>query len=143
LFPDVHFELWLARVSFRYPGQVRYALQDVSVVAPPGSVVALSGGSGAGKSTLLRLCARELESGASQLTLDSAPLGSIDNDTFWQRIGYVAQNSHVFSGTLRDNLLLSCPDASEADLWAVLDVVGLADRSAPAGRLGHTGRRRG
>jgi ATP-binding cassette subfamily C protein CydC len=124
-FSDPEPELRLSRVSFRYSGQVRYALQDVSLVAPMGSVVALSGGSGAGKSTLLRLCARELEPGSGQLSLDSAPLSSIDTDTFWQRVGYVAQNSHVFSGTLRDNLLLAHPDAAEADLWAVLDVVGL------------------
>jgi ATP-binding cassette subfamily C protein CydC len=117
--------LRLSSVSFRYPGQVRQVLHDVSLVAKPGSLVALSGPSGAGKSTLLRLCARELELDTGQLTLADASLSSIDADAFWQRVGYVAQDSHVFSGTLRDNLLLAAPGAGEPDLWEVLNIVGL------------------
>jgi ABC-type transport system involved in cytochrome bd biosynthesis fused ATPase/permease subunit len=118
-------ELRLRGVSFRYPLQVRQVLHDVSLVALPGSLVALSGPSGAGKSTLLRLCARELESDSGELLLGTVPLSSIGTDAFWQRVGYVAQDSHVFSGTLRDNLLLAAPDVAEPDLWAVLNIVGL------------------
>jgi ABC-type transport system involved in cytochrome bd biosynthesis fused ATPase/permease subunit len=118
-------EVRLRGVSFRYPGQVRQALHDVSLVALPGSLVALSGPSGAGKSTLLRLCARELEADTGQLLLGAVTLGSLGTDAFWQRVGYVAQDSHVFSGTLRDNLLLAAPDVAEPDLWAVLNIVEL------------------
>jgi ATP-binding cassette subfamily B protein len=112
-------------VSFRYPGQVRQVLHDVSLVAPAGSLVALSGPSGAGKSTLLRLYARELEPDTGQLSLGVVPPSSFSSDAFWRRAGYVAQDSHVFSGTLRDNLLLAAPDAADPHLWAVLNVVGL------------------
>jgi ABC-type transport system involved in cytochrome bd biosynthesis fused ATPase/permease subunit len=112
-------------VSVGPPGARR--LDGLDVALPDRGLTVVAGPSGAGKSTLLRLCARELEPAAGQLTLDFVPLGSIDIDTFWQRVGYVAQNSHVFSGTLRDNLLLAQPDAAEADLWAVLDVVRLTD----------------
>jgi ATP-binding cassette subfamily C protein CydC len=117
-------ELRLCGVSFHYPGQVRQVLHEVSLVALPGALVTLSGPSGTGKSTLLRLCARELEPDGGQLTLGGAVLSSIDANVFWQHVGYVAQDSHVFSGTLRDNLLLAAPDAAESDLWAVLDCVG-------------------
>jgi ATP-binding cassette subfamily C protein CydC len=119
-------ELRLGGVSFRYPGQVRQVLHDVSLVASPGSLVALSGPSGAGKSTLLRVCARELESDTGQLIIGGVPPSTLSAEAFWQRVGYVAQDSHVFSGTLRDNLLLAAPDAAEPDLWAVLDIVGLS-----------------
>jgi ABC-type transport system involved in cytochrome bd biosynthesis fused ATPase/permease subunit len=72
------------------------------------------------------VCARELESDTGQLILGGVPPSTLSAEAFWQRVGYVAQDSHVFSGTLRDNLLLAAPDAAEPDLWAVLDIVGLS-----------------
>jgi ATP-binding cassette, subfamily C, bacterial CydC len=120
-------ELRLTDVSFGYSGRSQPVLQGVSLVAPRGALVALSGPSGAGKSTLLRLCARQLEPVAGQLTLGRVPLHATDANAFCQHVGYVAQDSHVFSGTLRDNLLLAAPDAAETDVWSVLDIVGLTD----------------
>jgi ABC-type transport system involved in cytochrome bd biosynthesis fused ATPase/permease subunit len=66
-----------------------------------------------------------LEADTGQLLLGAVTLGSLGTDAFWQRVGYVAQDSHVFSGTLRDNLLLAAPDVAEPDLWAVLNIVEL------------------
>jgi ATP-binding cassette, subfamily C, bacterial CydC len=120
-------DLRLCGVSFRYPGQSRPVLHDITLVAPAGSLVTITGRSGTGKSTLLRLCARELEPDAGQISLAMAPLQTIDLVSFWRGVGYVAHDSHIFAGSLRDNMLLGAPTATDGELSALLAVVGLTD----------------
>ncbi|MEX2130010.1 MAG: ABC transporter ATP-binding protein [Pseudohongiellaceae bacterium] len=105
-------------VNFRYPGAEALALKNISFRAEPGQVTAIIGSTGAGKSTLVRMIPRfyDVESG-------SIEVGGIDTreyaqQTLRQRIGYVPQQVTLFSGTVRHNLQVANPAASEAQLIA-------------------------
>jgi ATP-binding cassette subfamily B protein/ATP-binding cassette subfamily C protein len=126
--PAVAFE----GVTFAYPGGGP-VLRDVSFTVPRGSRVALVGPSGAGKSTVLALIERFYEVTEGRIRVDGADLRDLPRDALRRRLGYVEQEAPVLAGTLRDNLLLTAPDADEARLLAVLDQVnlgGLVTRTA-------------
>ncbi len=93
------------------------------------------GGIGSGKTVLLQVLAglRELQEGS--LTLDGAPLGQDNLRAHWAGIGWVPQEAFLFSVTLRENLAMGRPGASEAELWEVARVVCLDDllRRLPMG----------
>ncbi|HEU4349153.1 MAG TPA: ABC transporter ATP-binding protein [Actinoplanes sp.] len=118
--PAVGFE----GVTFAYPGG-RPVLHDVSFTVPRGSRVALVGPSGAGKSTVLALIERFYEVGDGRIRLDGTDIRDLPRDALRRRLGYVEQEAPVLAGTLRDNLLLTAPDADEARLLAVLGQVNL------------------
>ena len=123
--------LELDRVDFAYPdGTV--VLQDVSFVVPRGTRTALVGPSGAGKSTLFSLVERFHDVSAGSLRLDGVDVRDVPRATLRARLGYVEQEAPVLAGSLRDNLLLAAPDATDeelADVLAAVSLTGLADRS--------------
>jgi ABC-type multidrug transport system fused ATPase/permease subunit len=118
--PAVAFE----NVTFGYPGG-RPVLHDVSFSVPAGSRVALVGPSGAGKSTVLALIERFYEVTAGTIRVDGTDVRELPRDALRRRLGYVEQEAPVLAGTLRDNLLLTAPDADEARLLAALAEVNL------------------
>ncbi|MFC0004389.1 ABC transporter ATP-binding protein [Micromonospora siamensis] len=113
------------RVSFGYPGGTS-VLHEVSFTVPAGSRTALVGPSGAGKSTLLALVERFYEVSAGSLRLDGVDVRELPRDALRARLGYVEQEAPVLAGTLRANLLITAPGATEAQLLAALDEVNLA-----------------
>ncbi|MEU4479097.1 ABC transporter ATP-binding protein [Micromonospora sp. NPDC023966] len=120
------------RVGFGYPGGPP-VLHDVSFTVPAGTRTALVGPSGAGKSTLLALVERFYEVTGGALRLDGVDVRDLPRDALRARLGYVEQEAPVLAGTLRDNLLITAPDAAEDRLRAVLDEVNLghlAERTA-------------
>ncbi|BDT68653.1 putative ABC transporter ATP-binding/permease protein [Comamonadaceae bacterium OS-1] len=124
------FAVQFSAVSVAYPGSPLRALQPTSFTLAQGERVALVGPSGAGKSTLLALVAGELAADAGSVQVQAHSL--------------LTQRSELFADTLRDNLRLADPVASDAQLWAALEVAGLADavRAMAAGldtRLGEGG----
>lgn len=129
----VHLEM--RGVRLRYAVDAPWALDAVNLDLPPGRRVALVGPSGAGKSTvasvLLRF--REIDSGA--VTLDGVPLASYAADDVRRVVGGCLADAHVFDSTLRENLRLARPDATQAELDDVADRVRLLDwiRSLPLG----------
>lgn len=117
------------------PVESPLVLDDVSFTVPRGSRVALVGPSGAGKSTTLSLIERFYDPTAGEIRLGGAALTSIDRRDLRAQLGYVQQNSPTLAGTVRDNLLLGNPTASDDECVAVLREVNLGnivDRS-PAG----------
>ncbi|SCF23364.1 ABC transporter ATP-binding protein [Micromonospora mirobrigensis] len=112
------------RVSFGYPGGTP-VLHEVSFTVPAGSRTALVGPSGAGKSTLLALVERFYEVSAGSLRLDGVDVRELPRDALRARLGYVEQEAPVLAGTLRANLLITAPTATEAQLLAALDEVNL------------------
>lgn len=108
--------LELRGLSFRYPGAAAPALVDVSFRVEPGQHVALIGPSGAGKSTLLKLLLRFWEYGAGSIRLGGHELRDYRSDDARRLIGVVAQQTHLFNGSVRDNLLLAKPGASDEEL---------------------------
>ncbi|HET6533294.1 MAG TPA: ABC transporter ATP-binding protein, partial [Actinoplanes sp.] len=114
----------MENVTFAYPGG-EPVLREVSFTVPRGSRVALVGPSGAGKSTVLALIERFYEATGGRIRVDGTDLRDLPRDALRQRLGYVEQEAPVLAGTLRENLLLTAPDAGDAELRAVLDQVNL------------------
>jgi ATP-binding cassette subfamily B protein/ATP-binding cassette subfamily C protein len=112
------------KVSFGYPGGAP-VLHEVSFTVPRGSRIALVGPSGAGKSTVLALIERFYEITEGTICVDGTDVRALPRDALRRRLGYVEQEAPVLAGTLRDNLLLTAPDATEERLLAALDEVNL------------------
>ncbi|MEV0397421.1 ABC transporter ATP-binding protein [Polymorphospora rubra] len=122
------------RVGFGYAGGPPI-LHDVSFAVPPGTRTALVGPSGAGKSTLLSLVERFYEVGTGTVRLAGRDIRDLPRAALRAQLGYVEQEAPVLAGTLRENLRLTAPGATDAQLYAVLDEVnlrGIAER-APEG----------
>lgn len=114
----------LEHVTFGYPGGAP-VLHDVSFTVPAGSRIALVGPSGAGKSTVLTLIERFYETSAGTVRVGGTDVRQLPREALRRRLGYVEQEAPVLAGTLRDNLLLTAPDADEPRLLAALDQVNL------------------
>lgn len=102
-------------------------LHDVSFEVARGSRVALVGPSGAGKSTTLGLIERFYDPDSGTVSLHGADLRTLDRAELRAQLGYVEQDAPVLAGTVRDNLLLGSPDASDAECERVLRAVNLGD----------------
>jgi len=111
----------IEKVSFRYDEQQAPVFQDFTCLIPPGSLVAITGPSGAGKSTLLKLLARELEPDQGNIALGETPLAGIQAEELYRRQVLVSQDSHIFNASLRENLLMAKPDATEQEMRGVLE----------------------
>jgi len=102
-------------------------LRGVSFTVPQGSRTALVGPSGAGKSTILSLIERFYDPTDGVIRMEGVDIRALDRTELRGRIGYVEQDAPVLAGTLRDNLLLGSPTASDEDCERVLDSVNLRD----------------
>ncbi|MEX5633073.1 ABC transporter ATP-binding protein [Parafrankia sp. FMc2] len=113
----------------------RPVLRGVSFVVPARGQVALVGPSGAGKSTVLGLVERFYEPDAGEILLGGVPLGQVERARTRRQVNLVEQDAPVLCGTLRDNIVYACPDATDADISEVVDVARLAGlvRRLPAG----------
>ncbi|MEQ1794852.1 MAG: ABC transporter ATP-binding protein [Nitrospira sp.] len=109
----------LKAVSFSYSGRSK-TLNHVSLCIPKGEMVALVGESGSGKSTVIDLVLGLQIPAQGQVLIDGIPLDQWQQNTFRERVGYVPQDPILFHASIRDNLLWSFEQASEADLWAAL-----------------------
>ena len=113
---DIRYE----NVSFSYVEGLP-ALRHVSFHAPPGATVALVGATGAGKSTLVNLLVRFYEFTSGEIYIDGKPVRDYDLRTLREAIGVVTQESFLFNGSIRENLLMGKPDATVAELWRAVD----------------------
>jgi ATP-binding cassette subfamily B protein len=103
-------------VSFSYVEGLP-ALRNVSFHAPPGATVALVGATGAGKSTVVNLLVRFYEFTSGQIYVDRKPISEYDLRALRDAIGVVTQESFLFNGSIRENLLMGKPQATDAELW--------------------------
>ncbi|QTF08067.1 cysteine/glutathione ABC transporter ATP-binding protein/permease CydC [Brenneria izadpanahii] len=115
----------LSNVSFTYPDQPLAVLKDISLNIRAGEHLALLGRTGCGKSTLLQLLTRAWDCKQGDITLNGYPLSAWREDELRGMMSVVPQRVHIFSATLRDNLLLAAPDAHDERLVTVLQQVGL------------------
>lgn len=120
-------EIEFKDVEFSYPGENTEALRKVSFVIKPGEHVALIGRVGSGKSTLLRLMLGLYRPSAGTIRIDGVDIRQLDPTQLRRNVGYVAQDSTLFFGTLKENILLATPHLDDADLLAAAQVAGLAD----------------
>ena len=107
-------------VGFSYTGKLP-TVHGITIDALPGQTIALVGPTGAGKSTLINLLTRFYEHDEGELTIDGTPVKTISKSSLRRQIGYVTQESFLFNGTVRENLLIGKREATDAELWNVLE----------------------
>lgn len=115
--PPMERELSIDGVSFAYTGE-RSVLRGIDAVIPAGSRVAFVGPSGSGKSTLLRLLMRLYEPDEGTIRIDGHDVGQAGLYTLRRQIGVVFQDTFLFNTTIRENIALGRPGASDADIEA-------------------------
>ncbi len=120
---DLHFE----QVGFRYHSDAAPALADVQFDVPPGGRVAVVGQTGAGKTSLINLLVRFWDPQQGRILIGGQDIRSLSETDLRRCISVVSQQAHMFAATLRKNLLLARPQATEAELVAALERVQLLD----------------
>lgn len=116
----------LDEISFTYPDRIDPAVADVSLDVPAGETVALVGASGAGKSTLAHLVMRFWDPAAGRLRFDAANLTELDLDSLRRHVALVAQETYLFNRSIRDNLLMAAPEATDTALQRAIENAALA-----------------
>ncbi len=122
-------------VSFSYTRGEGFALRDLSFAIPDRGITALAGNSGAGKTTIVDLLLGLLQPGQGRILAGATPIDEMNLHRWRSRIGYVPQESFLFSGSIRENLLRFCPSADEERLWTALEAADAAEfvRELPEG----------
>jgi ATP-binding cassette subfamily C protein len=127
--------LTLENIAFRYRPELPWVLEDLTLTLPAFQTTALVGPSGAGKSTLADMLAGLFSPQQGCIRVDGQRLEPSTLKAWRNQIGYVAQNTFLFNESVRDNLLLAKPDASEAELYEALELAAANDfvRKLPDG----------
>ncbi len=120
-------EIRLEGVSYRYPDTDRNALTDVDLVVPAGTSLALVGETGSGKSTLAGLVARLRDPSIGRVTVDGMDLRDLPFADLSRIVGVVTQETYLLHASIRDNLLHAKADATDDELWLVLESAQIAD----------------
>ncbi|MFC5922099.1 ABC transporter ATP-binding protein [Micromonospora vulcania] len=116
----VHGRLRFERVAFRYPGATAPVLREIDLTIEPGETLALVGATGCGKSTLLSLVPRLHEVSGGRITLDGHDLRDLRLNSLRRLVGVAFEEPTLFSMSVRENLTLGCPDASDEEVRAAL-----------------------
>ena len=127
---DIRYE----NVTFAYAEGLP-ALKNVSFHARPGETIALVGATGAGKSTLVNLLTRFYEYASGEILIDGRSIREYNLRALREAIGVVTQESFLFNGSIRENLLTGKPDASDVELWRAVDAANAREfiERLPAG----------
>jgi len=115
-------------VTFSYDGAARPALDNVSLTLTAGTRLALVGPTGAGKSTLAKIMARLYDPQSGTVSFGGVDLRQAAMTDLRTRIVVIPQEGFLFDGSVRDNLLIAKPDATEVQLLSALDSIGLRER---------------
>src|SRR5690606_17533533 len=128
--PPARADLAAQDLRFCYAPDDPPALDGVSFTLPQGGTLAIVGASGAGKSTLVNLLLRFWDYGEGTITLGGQDLRCYRQDDVRAQFAVVRQDTHLFSGTIRDNLRLAQPEAPEQDLIAAARRAQIVDRKS-------------
>ncbi|MFK7850242.1 MAG: ABC transporter ATP-binding protein [Akkermansiaceae bacterium] len=113
-------------VSFSYNDESP-ALQGINLTAKPGQTIALVGATGSGKSTILNLISRFYEPNHGNILLDDRNISQLSKEWLRDHLGFVTQDPFLFNTTIRENLILARPAASDHEIWQALEAANAAD----------------
>jgi ATP-binding cassette subfamily B protein len=122
-----HGEIDVDAVTFAY-GENDPVLHDVTLHIAPGERIALVGPTGAGKSTLAKLVARFYDPTEGEVRVDGVDLRNVTMNSLRERVVVVPQEGFLFAGSLRDNVRVGRPEATDAEVESALEVLGLIER---------------
>ncbi len=139
------FDVSFDRVSFRYTDNAADAVHDIRFHLPSGQRFAVLGPTGAGKSTLAHLMVRFWDVQSGSVRIGGEDIRNLSESVLRQSVSLVSQQAHMFNASVRDNLLIARPGATEPELWQALAAAWLADfvKSLPQGIdtwIGESGR---
>ncbi len=120
---ELHGDIEFENVTFKYPDGEETVLENFSLKVPKGTRIAIVGETGAGKSTLVNLVCRFYEPTEGRVLIDGRDARERSQLWLHSNIGYVLQSPHLFSGTVRENLLYGNPSATEEKIEAALKTV--------------------
>jgi ATP-binding cassette subfamily B multidrug efflux pump len=109
-------------VEFRYPGAEEPVLAHITFTAQPGQTTAIVGSTGSGKSTLINLIPRLYDVTGGAVLVDGVDVRDFEPQDLWARIGLVPQRSFLFSGSIASNLRDGRQDATDEELWHLLEI---------------------
>jgi ATP-binding cassette, subfamily C, bacterial len=136
-------ELELRAVTFGWSATAEPVVRDLDLTLPPGSHLAVVGPSGIGKSTLANLITGLVEPQSGEVRFGGVPIRSVAPELRHERIALVPQETYLFTGTIRENLALFAPTASDAALLTAVAAVGASDLvtrlGGLSGTIGHSG----
>jgi ATP-binding cassette, subfamily B, multidrug efflux pump len=125
--PAIRGEVRLENLSFHYSDDPTPVLQGVSLHVSPGETIALVGKTGAGKTTLVKLLSRFHDPTSGRVRVDGYDLRQVTQHSLRSQMGIVLQDPFLFSGTIAENMRFSRPEASDAEMRAAAQAVGLSD----------------
>jgi ABC-type bacteriocin/lantibiotic exporter with double-glycine peptidase domain len=125
--PTVKGEIVAQNLSFRYTPQSPLVVDNVSVQIRAGSAIAFVGGSGSGKSTLVKLLAGLYLPSAGEIRMDGVSIAELDLNQYRKRISVVSQETHLFAGSIRQNLALATRDATLNEIIAAAKLACVHD----------------
>lgn len=120
------FTIGCTKLHFAYEKE-REILHGLDMSFQVGSFTSIVGESGCGKSTVSAILMGRNKEYEGSVTIGGKEIKNIDEESLMETITYISHQSYLFKGTVRDNLLMGCPKASDEELWAALDKVNLLD----------------
>ncbi len=121
------FDIAFEQISFRYPNAARLAVSDISLHIPQGSRAAVIGATGSGKSTLFNLLLRFWAADAGTIRIGGHDIAAFHGEDLRRHIAVVSQHTHLFDASIRENLLIANPDASQSALEDACRVAQIHD----------------
>lgn len=123
----LHGSVQFKNVSYKYPGTSKNIINNLSLDVQPGECVAFVGSSGSGKSTVMNMIIGFLRATNGTLAIDGKPIELLDLTSYRHFLSVVPQNSIMFTGTIRDNILYGMRDVSEEQLKKVVEQANISE----------------